>query len=72
MGPYADRLSTELAELVLPMPPGFGFGLPLHDFEQGVGAFQLLDGAPASVPVGITVDLLVEEPGAGDSLPSKV
>ena len=70
--PDADRLSAEFAELVLAMSSGLGFGLPLHDFEQGVGAFQLLYGAPASVSVGITVHLLVEELGAGYSLSGEV
>ena len=72
VGPYANRLSAELAELVLAMSPGFGFGLPLHDFEQGVGAFQLLYGAPASITVCVTVHLLIEELGVGYSLSSEV
>ena len=71
MGPYPDRLPAEFARLVLPVSPGFGLCLPLHEFEQGVRSFQLLYRAPFHT-VGVPVHLLVEELGAGYFLPGEV
>jgi len=72
VGPDADLLPTELAELVLPMSAGFGLGLPLRQLDDGVGALHLLDGAPLGIAVGVATHLLVEELGAGDSFFSEV
>ena len=72
MCPDSDLLPTEFARLVLPVSPGFGFRLPLHYFDQGVRAFELLYGAPAGVSVDIAAHLLVEELGAGYPLAGEV